>query len=74
MRYTIEQLEVFSAVAQHGSFSAAARHLGKAQSSVSMAIANLEVDLGFALFKRDGKLPTLTKAGIQILKTAQLTL
>ena len=74
MRYTIEQLEVFSAVAQHGSFSAAARHLGKAQSSVSMAIANLEIDLGFALFKRDGKLPTLTKAGIQILKTAQLTL
>ncbi|MCQ9615582.1 LysR family transcriptional regulator [Paenalcaligenes niemegkensis] len=74
LRYSIEQLEMLSAVAQRGSFSAAARHLGKAQSSVSSAIANLEIDLGFALFSREAKLPTLTEAGAQILKSAELIL
>lgn len=50
MRFSIEQLQAFVASAEQGSFSAAARHLGKAQSVVSAAIANLEADLNLSLF------------------------
>ncbi|QNK70694.1 LysR family transcriptional regulator [Variovorax sp. PAMC26660] len=70
MRYSLEQLETFAAVAQAGSFSAAARQLGKTQSTVSAAIGNLEVDLGVALFDRATKIPTLTEAGHRMLREA----
>ncbi|WP_134928929.1 LysR family transcriptional regulator, partial [Pseudomonas protegens] len=46
MRFSLEQLQMFVQAAQTGSFSAAARKLGKTQSTVSVAIANLEADLG----------------------------
>ncbi len=35
-----------------GSFSAAARSLKRVPSAVSMAIANMEAELGYALFER----------------------
>ncbi len=74
MHWTIEQLKAFIAAAETGSFSAAARKLGKAQSRVSTAIANLEIDLGFDLFDRSAKLPVLTKAGIAMLIDAKAIL
>ena len=74
MRYSLEQLEIFKQVAQLGSFSAAARHLNKAQSTVSTAIANLEIDLGLLLFNRDTKYPVLTEQGAEILKSVELVL
>lgn len=74
MRYSFEQLEVFSQVAKSGSFSAAARRLGKTQSTISTAIANLEVDLGVALFDRRSKVPALTPAGQQLLSQAEAVL
>ncbi|RML81873.1 Transcriptional regulator, LysR family, partial [Pseudomonas syringae pv. maculicola] len=43
--------------------SAAARRLGKSQSTVSEAISRLEIDLGLALFDRSSKQPVLTDAG-----------
>jgi len=70
VRYSLEQLETFAAVARAGSFSAAARQLGKTQSTVSAAIGNLEVDLGVALFDRATKIPTLTEAGHRMLREA----
>ncbi|MFX5660862.1 LysR family transcriptional regulator, partial [Acinetobacter baumannii] len=39
MQWNLDQLRQFVAAAEHGSISAAARHLGRAQSAVSTAIA-----------------------------------
>jgi DNA-binding transcriptional LysR family regulator len=55
-------------VAETGSFAAAARHLGRATSVISYAIANLESQLGVSLFIRAGTArPKLTHAGQAIL-------
>lgn len=62
MAFGSDQVRVFLAVLDHGSFSAAARALGRAPSAVSMAIANLEAELDLALFDRKGREPTPTEA------------
>lgn len=74
MPYTLEQLAVLAQVARSGSFSSAARALGKAQSAVSSAIANLEIDLDVVLFDRSSKIPALTPAGQQLLREAEVVL
>jgi DNA-binding transcriptional LysR family regulator len=71
MRYSPEALTAFSEAATLGSFSAAARKLGKSQSTVSTAIANLEIDLGLSLFDRSSRKPTLTGHGRVILGKVQ---
>ena len=43
---SLDQLRVFIAAAEEGSFSAAGRKLRRAQSLVSQAILNLESQLG----------------------------
>jgi DNA-binding transcriptional LysR family regulator len=63
MRHSPEALSAFAAAADSGSFSAAARRLGKSQSAISSAIANLEIDLGVILFDRSGRKPLLTEHG-----------
>jgi len=63
MRFSLEHLEAFITAVETGSFSAAARKLGKAQSRVSTSIASLEADLGVELFDRAGKYPILTHEG-----------
>ena len=45
MAFTSETVRLFLAVLDHGSFSAAARALGRVPSAVSMGIANLEAEL-----------------------------
>lgn len=67
MKYSPEALGAFLEAAALGSFSAAARKLGKTQSTISTAIANLEVDLGIILFDRTTRYPTLTEAGSKVL-------
>ncbi|MDR7344348.1 DNA-binding transcriptional LysR family regulator [Pantoea alhagi] len=71
MRYSPESLQAFVETVEKGSFSAAARALGKSQSTVSAAIANLEADLGFKLFHRAGREPVLTEAGARALRQVQ---
>ncbi|WP_019937871.1 LysR family transcriptional regulator [Bordetella sp. FB-8] len=71
MRYSPEGLHAFVQASALGSFSAAARKLGKRQSTVSMAIANLEADLGLQLFDRQGRQPALTEAGRKVLGYVQ---
>lgn len=69
---TLDQLQVFLAVAETGSFSAASRQLNRAQSVVSYTIANLETQLEVALFERNGSRRTqLTEAGRAILADAR---
>jgi DNA-binding transcriptional LysR family regulator len=67
MQLSIEQLDAFVTTVETGSFSAAARKLGKAQSSVSGLIINLEIDIGFELFDRSSRTPQLTKEGLSLL-------
>ena len=63
MRYSPESLLAFVQTVECGSFSAAARVLRKSQSTISTAVANLETDLGFLLFNRNGRSPVLTENG-----------
>ncbi|GAB3534462.1 LysR family transcriptional regulator [Photobacterium alginatilyticum] len=74
MNWTLDQLEAFVTAVNHGSFSAAARKIGKAQSRVSTAITNLEADLGFELFDRSARLPVLTPEGKEMYTEAQAVL
>ena len=74
MSVSLDQLEAFVAAAEHGSFSAAARHLRKAQSAVSLLVSSLEDDLGVKLFSRATRNPTLTEAGKRLLAEASLIL
>lgn len=65
--YNLEQLKAFAEVCESGSISAAARRLGKAQSGVSLAIANLEIELNQTLFDRSQNAVTLTDNGKALL-------
>ena len=68
---TADQLRVFISIVEAGSFSGAARSLGRAQSAVSYAIANLERLLELELFDRSSRKPRLTPAGQAILGDAR---
>ena len=71
---TLQQLTYFLAAAQHGSFTAAADVLRLARPSVSEQIANLEAELGVALFVRAGRRLELTDAGRLLRPEAERTL
>jgi DNA-binding transcriptional LysR family regulator len=66
-----EVLLAFVQAATQGSFSAAARKLGKSQSTISAAIASLEIDLDVILFDRSSRKPGLTPAGHVMLQRAE---
>lgn len=66
-----DHMQAFVLAAELGSFSAAARRMGKAQSAVSTAIANLEIDCGVDLFDREGRSPVLTAEGKALLPHAK---
>ncbi len=69
---TLDQLQVFLAVAETGSFSAASRALNRAQSVVSYTIGNLEAQFEVPLFERSGaRQPKLTEAGKVLLTDAR---
>jgi DNA-binding transcriptional LysR family regulator len=58
-----DQLSVFLAVVDQGSFIAAAKSLGRAQSAITYAIKRLEEQLGLTLFDRTEYRAVLTEAG-----------
>jgi len=69
---SLDQLRVFLAVVETGSFTAAGRRLMRATSAVSYSIASLEHQLGVALFDRERtRKPTLTEAGVAVLSEAK---
>lgn len=73
MNLNQEQLDIFKTVIETGSFSAAARQLGKVPSAISMSIANLEIDLNLQLFERVGREPKPTAHALVLYeKTEQL--
>lgn len=66
----IQCLTVFTRVAFHGTFTAAANELNITQSAVSKKIAWLEKDIGITLFHRHSRAISLTNGGKQYLKLA----
>ncbi|MBK5568111.1 LysR family transcriptional regulator [Ensifer sp. SSB1] len=68
---TLDQMRTFVTVAESGSFRAGAARLSRVQSAVSHAIANLESELGVALFDRSGHRPVLTPEGQALLANAR---
>lgn len=72
MSFSSDNVQVFLAVLDHGSFSAAARALGRVPSAVSMAIAGLEAELDLPLFERIGREPKPTAAARSLEPQARL--
>lgn len=68
MRLPLATLEIFTAIAEHGSLTAAADALGIKPSTVSHQLKNLEDRLGTALFIRTTRSVSLTEAGRALLK------
>jgi len=66
MNYSLRQLRVFVAVAQHKGFSQAGQVIGLSQSAVSHSIKELENEMGIRLLDRTTREVVLTEAGIQL--------
>ncbi|HTF96655.1 MAG TPA: LysR family transcriptional regulator [Cellvibrio sp.] len=70
--FNSDAVAVFLSVLDTGSFSAAARQLGRVPSAVSMAIANLEAELALELFDRSGREPKPTAQALALEPQARL--
>ena len=68
---SLRQLQALVAVADRGSFQAAADALGVTQSAVSMQIKALEDDLRAPLFDRSRRPPVITPLGRAVLERAR---
>ena len=71
---TLDQFLVFATVTEEGSFSAASRRLGRAQSAITYAIQKLEDQTDTVLFDRSEYRPKLSEAGRALLPQAQRVL
>ncbi|AOE64117.1 LysR family transcriptional regulator [Pseudomonas corrugata] len=71
---TLRQIRHFIAVAETGSISAAAQAAFISQSTLTLAIQQLEQEIGVSLFNRHAKGMTLTHQGHQFLRQAHLIL
>ena len=70
----LEQLRVFQLIVEKGSFSKAAKSLGRAVSAVSYTINTLEEQVGFALFDRSFRQPSLTDEGRMFVRETEMLL
>ncbi|MBP2654613.1 MAG: transcriptional regulator AlsR family [Firmicutes bacterium] len=68
----IRQLQYFISVAEHLSFTVAAKHHFIAQTAISQQIQAMEKKLGVRLFTRNSRSVQLTPAGTVFLKEAKL--
>ncbi len=60
---SLAALRAFECAARHGSFTSAAEELHLTQSAISRQVKDLEGQLGFTLFRRNGRRVALTDAG-----------
>jgi DNA-binding transcriptional LysR family regulator len=70
----INEIAVFVAVAQSGSFTRAAEEIGSSKSNVGKAVQRLEARLGTKLFQRTTRAVRLTEDGETYLQAAQQAL
>ncbi len=61
MKATSEELTIFVAVVESGSFSRAAEQLGQANSAISRSVKKLEMKLGVSLLNRTTRQLSLTE-------------
>src|SRR5829696_4015331 len=67
-------LDTFHAVVRHGSLRATGIALGCAQSTITVRIQELELELGARLFTRQGRRTVLTEAGHAVFeRSAQIS-
>ncbi len=64
----LNTLLLVEALAQSGSFTAAAQRLGSNKTKISLQIKALEQQLGTALFRRTTRQVSLTAEGIQLVE------
>ena len=74
MKLTLRQLQIFSAIAELGSTTAAAASIPLSQSATSAALAELESLLGAQLFDRAGKRLILNETGRSLQSRARIAL
>src|SRR5258707_1794809 len=67
----VRELRAFTAVAEEGSVSAAARRLHLSQSALSQTVQSLERQLGVQLLRRSSTGVTATEAGRILLREAR---
>jgi DNA-binding transcriptional LysR family regulator len=70
----VKQLRVLKAVAEHGSFSAAAEALSYTQPAISQQVAALEKQTGTMLVDRNSRGVRLTDAGLALVDHAEVVL
>jgi len=68
MKLTLEALEVLDAIDKKGSFAAAANALFRVPSTLTYTVQKLEEDLGFVIFRKEGRRSVLTPAGRVLLE------
>jgi DNA-binding transcriptional LysR family regulator len=73
-RFSLRQMEAFTAIAELHSFSGAGERLGMTASAISQLVAELESILGFRLFDRTTRRVTLSSAGRDFLASAESVL
>ncbi|GKX58821.1 DNA-binding transcriptional regulator YafC [Leminorella grimontii] len=74
MRATSEEIAIFVAVVESGSFSRAAEQLGLANSAVSRSVKKLESKLGVSLLNRTTRQLSLTEEGERYFRRVQAIL
>lgn len=67
-------VEAFAAVMSQGSMTQAAKSMGRTQSTVTRQIQDLEKEIGFELFHRNGRRLTPTEQGVEFYQSAELIL
>jgi len=71
MKATSEELVIFVAVVESGSFSRAAEQLGQANSAISRSVKKLEMKLGVSLLNRTTRQLSLTEEGERYFRRVQ---
>lgn len=71
MKASSDELAIFVAVVESGSFSRAAERLGQANSAISRAVKKLELKLGVSLLNRTTRQLSLTEEGERYFRRVQ---
>lgn len=70
----LRQLEAFAAVMSVGSVTGAARLLNRSQPAITRLVQELEAEIGYALFTRNGPRVTPTEQGLLLFEDAERAL
>ena len=70
----LRQLEAFAAVMSVGSFTGAAKLLARSQPAITRLVQELEAEIGYALFTRNGPRVTPTDQGFLLFEDAERAL